>query len=112
MDWKSFKDIVKRTKRLFFHNKIQEITSKNHRPWDLINWIKKHKLLATKALQFNGRPCIELNDLWQALYQTFNSAQDCHINSDVLNKMISKPTTTWMPFSHEEFKSANYYPEI
>jgi len=36
----------------------------------------------------------------------FNSAQDHHINLDALNKIISKPTTIWMTFSNEEFKSA------
>jgi len=40
-----------------------------------MNWIKKHKLLAMEAIQFNGYFCIELNNLWQALHQTFNLAQ-------------------------------------
>jgi len=36
----------------------------------------------------------------------FNSAQDYCMNLNSLNKIISKPTTTWMTFSNEEFKSA------
>ena len=39
-----------------------------------MNWVKKYKLPAIKALQYNGQLYIELTDLWQALYQTFNSA--------------------------------------
>ena len=35
----------------------------------------------------------------------FNLAQDHCINLDTLNKIISKPTTTWITFSNEEFKS-------
>ena len=31
-DWKLFKRVVKKTKRLFFNDKIQEITLKNHKP--------------------------------------------------------------------------------
>jgi len=36
----------------------------------------------------------------------FNSAQDCQINSDILNEIFSKITMTWMLFSYEKFKSA------
>ena len=85
--------------------KFKRLLQKNHRPWDLINWVNKYKLLNTKALQFNGRPYIKLDNLWQALHQTFNLAQDHHINLDALSKIISKPTTTWIPFSHKEFKN-------
>ena len=63
-------------------------------------------LLAIEALQFNSQPCIELDNSWQSLYQIFNSAQDCYINENTLNKITSKPIITWTHFSHEEFKTA------
>ena len=53
-DWKLFERVVKKTKRLFFDDKIQEITLKNHKPQNLINWVRKCKLPAVEALQFNG----------------------------------------------------------
>ena len=57
-----------------------------------MNWVKKHKLPAIKALQYNSQLCIEINDLWQALYQTFNLAQNCQINPNLLDEILSKPT--------------------
>ena len=29
-----------------------------------MNWVKKCKLLAIKAIQYNGCLCLELEDLW------------------------------------------------
>ena len=52
-DWKDFKKMVKNTKQSFFDDKIQEITLKNQRLCDLMNWVKKQKLLAIKIIQFN-----------------------------------------------------------
>jgi len=46
-DWKKFKRTVKKTKHIFFNEKINE----------------KCKLPAIEAIQHNGRPYIELNNL-------------------------------------------------
>ena len=39
-----------------------------------MNWINKQKLFTPEAIKFNGQPCLELNDFWQALHSTFNTA--------------------------------------
>ena len=67
--------------------------------------MKKHKLSAIKAFQYDGWLCLELNDLWQAFYLLFNSAQNHQINMELLEKIPSKPITRWKLFSEEEFIS-------
>jgi len=62
------------------------------------------KLSAIEALCFNGQPCIELDKLWQALHQLFNSAQNYQININILDELSSKLILEWDPFSKEEFK--------
>jgi len=55
-----------------------------------MNWVRKQKLPAIEVLQFNSQPCIELNNLWQALYLSFNLAQFHQINVEVLDEIPSK----------------------
>ena len=49
---------------------------------------------------------IELDDLWQALYISFNSAYNWQVNIDILDKIQNKLAPEWNLFSKEEFKIA------
>ena len=74
--WIKYKKSVRMAKRVFFDNRIQEIVLTNKRPWDFMNWAKKQKLPAMDTIKFNRLPYNKLDDLWQALHQSYNSAQD------------------------------------
>ena len=67
-----------------------------------MNWVKKCKLPAIKAIQYEGHLYIKLEDLWIALYNSFNSAQIREIDIYVLDKIPNKPMRSWNPFSKQE----------
>ena len=55
-----------------------------------MNWVNKSKLSAIEAIKYNDHLCIKTEDLWDALYSTFNRAQDHWIDSNLLNKFPNK----------------------
>jgi len=58
-----------------------------------------------KAFLFNCQPCIEIDNLWQALYQMFNLAQNHQVDLNLWDKFVSKQLCKWSSFSKKEFKS-------
>ena len=55
-----------------------------------------------EAIQYEGHPCIELEDLWIALHNFFNSAQIQEIDIHVLDNIPNKSTKEWNSFSKQE----------
>ena len=104
--WRTFKNMVKQTKHTSFNDKIQEITTSNWNPWNLMNWVQKWKLLTIETISFNSRPYIELDNLWQALHFSFNFAHNYHINIEILDEIPSKLVVEWKHFLKEEFRNA------
>ena len=70
-----------------------------------MKWIKKYKLPAIEAIEYNSWPYLELEDLWQALHSLFNLAQSCRINLDLLEEIQNKPVIMWRLFYENEFKN-------
>ena len=71
-----------------------------------MNWVKKHKLPAIKAIQYEGHSYIKLEDLWITLHNSFNSAQTREIDIHVLDEIPNKPMRSWNPFSKQELINA------
>ena len=71
-----------------------------------MNGVKKRNLPVVKTIKYNNCLCLEINNLWHALYSTFNLAQDYYVDIEVLDEITDKSPEEWPLFSKEEFMKA------
>ena len=57
-----------------------------------MNWVNKRKLPTIETIKYNDQQCLDISDLWNALYSTFNTAINCQVDVDILDKITDKPT--------------------
>jgi len=94
-DWHLFRSATRSAKRSFFDNRIAEIVSTNKRPWDLMSWVKQHKLPAVEAIRYQGSPCNTLPDLWNALHLSYNAAANRPVQLSALDDVPCLAPRLW-----------------
>ena len=70
-----------------------------------MNWVNKQRLPAIKIIKYNSLPCLEINNLWQALHSSFNTAQSHIIDESVFPEIGHFLSSPWIYFLKEEFTS-------
>jgi hypothetical protein len=97
--WKSFCHTTCKAKRVFFDAHIEEVSETNMHPWDLMEWVKQHRLPACEAIQYQGQPYHTLESLWDAHHGTYNAASGRQVDLTALNDLNPLPERDWVGFS-------------
>ncbi|CAA7270783.1 unnamed protein product [Cyclocybe aegerita] len=105
-DYNKFKKVCKDAKRDFFDEHIAEIATSHKRPWDLMEWVKQRKLPPCEAIRNGNQPCHDMDDLWDTLHGTYNSAWGREYDASVLDELPDEPVREWADFSEHELLSA------
>jgi len=71
-----------------------------------MNWVRKKPLPAIEAILYEDQPCNTLPDLWHALHNSYNSAEDRPVNTCFLNEVSQANIIDWPSFSKQEFRDA------
>jgi len=71
-----------------------------------MNWVNKKKLLVIETIKYNSQQYVDINNLWCALHSTFNMANNCQVDTSILDEISDKSIVPWLKFSRDEFKFA------
>jgi len=71
-----------------------------------MEWVKGWKHPPREAIQYNGQPCHTMPELWDALHNTYNSAEDRPCDLSVLDELPDLLAWEWAPFSVLELMEA------
>ena len=58
-----------------------------------MNWVNKCKLPTIKAIKYNDQQCLDIDDLWNTLYSTFNIALHYQVDVEILDEIVNKLTS-------------------
>ncbi|CAA7270893.1 unnamed protein product [Cyclocybe aegerita] len=105
-DYNRFKKACKGAKRGFFNERIAEITTSRKHPWDLMEWVKQHKLPPCEAICNGDWPCHDMDNLWDAIHSTYNSASGRKYDASVLDELPDELVREWADFLEHELLSA------
>ncbi|CAA7269041.1 unnamed protein product [Cyclocybe aegerita] len=71
-----------------------------------MEWVKQRKLPPCEAIHNGNQPCHDMDNLWDTLHGTYNSASGCEYNASVLDELPDEPVREWADFSEHELLSA------
>jgi len=71
-----------------------------------MKWVNKCKLPTIESIKYNNCQCLKIDNLWNALHSTFNTALHCQVDVDILDEITDKPISSWPTFLKEEFRLA------
>ncbi|CAA7267575.1 unnamed protein product [Cyclocybe aegerita] len=71
-----------------------------------MEWVKQRKLPPCEAIRNGNWPCHDIDDLWDALHGTYNSASGCEYDASVLDELPDKLVREWADFLEHELLSA------
>jgi len=61
---------------------------------------------AIETILFEGQPYTDLDSLWNALYRSYNTAENCPIDYRFLNEIPQCNNIEWSLFTAQEFRDA------
>jgi len=69
-----------------------------------MSWVRKKSLPAIESISYKNCPYNTLPDLWNALHELYNSAENRPVNTRFLKELLQVDGIKWPFFSSQEFR--------